>query len=545
MVPLKMNITYYNFRDNRYPVYGTGITAKNNSLLEAFYIIYGLNDMIRPNHNYSDDPTQNTTLYRLVSKIKEYNKNGFDGALSDIDEQEKNIIEELANVYNSVGVLLTGQPNLDMIILNRLDDNSLNRICQTNQEARKICNTDSFWTSRTVDRYGLTLGGADKIREDYLRGRSWQQYYQDVSTSLHQVKTPIHLFKNIYTAEELGYTDLLLLYIDRVLLGNHAALITNYAILNNLDNLINKLVERGYVRDETSVDQVLNWAKTQNRTDIVSLVVGHEDIEISDNTLFDILGWATENNYHNLVLFMLQKGVFPANYEDNYMIQWAASKGHKELLNELISRGADKSIDNNNPIRLAAAEGYPNIIYVLIEYPSVNPTANNNEAIIMASRNGHLGAVKALLLNNRVDPAARNNTPIIYASANGQADVVDFLLGQEGVDPSAQDNSALLEAASNGHLTVVDRLLRDPRVVPTQDMLLRAVMGQHERVANRLIRDPRVTLTPEIIDYTGDPDIANRLAQRLLPGQFYYPGISLPQGESTRIFRGSPSTGRK
>ena len=170
----------YQFEDRRYPVYGSGETAKKNALLEAFYRIYNIN-IIEPITDYSTDPSQAKRLATLLRQIEEYNKHGYTRLLSVVeDPNEKRIIDTLANVYNTTPIkklLLTGIANIDKQILNELSDEDLTTTCRTNSLAREICNNDSFWLNRTLKYYGNALGSADKIRENYLYGRSWQQYY--------------------------------------------------------------------------------------------------------------------------------------------------------------------------------------------------------------------------------------------------------------------------------------------------------------------------------------------------------------------------------
>ncbi len=71
----------------------------------------------------------------------------------------------------------TGLPATDIIILSELSDRDLINTCSSNKYLNDLCNNESFWMNRTVQRYGNMLGGAEDIRQ-YLPGNTtWKQYY--------------------------------------------------------------------------------------------------------------------------------------------------------------------------------------------------------------------------------------------------------------------------------------------------------------------------------------------------------------------------------
>ena len=71
----------------------------------------------------------------------------------------------------------TGFFDLDSIILNKLNDRDLASICQINKAASYICNDDRYWLNRTLFFFGRYLGGPENIRNNYLKGRTWKEYY--------------------------------------------------------------------------------------------------------------------------------------------------------------------------------------------------------------------------------------------------------------------------------------------------------------------------------------------------------------------------------
>ena len=72
----------------------------------------------------------------------------------------------------------TGFFDLDSIILNKLNDKDLAATCQVNKAASYICNDDRYWLNRTLFFFGRYLGGPENIRNNYLKGRTWQEYYK-------------------------------------------------------------------------------------------------------------------------------------------------------------------------------------------------------------------------------------------------------------------------------------------------------------------------------------------------------------------------------
>ena len=77
----------------------------------------------------------------------------------------------------------TNDKNLDMIIMNKLNDYELGRVCQTNSYAKSICDSDIFWLNRYITKYGKFLGTPEEIKK---RGvfNTWKQYYTSTKNVL-------------------------------------------------------------------------------------------------------------------------------------------------------------------------------------------------------------------------------------------------------------------------------------------------------------------------------------------------------------------------
>ena len=142
----------------------------------------------------------------------------------------------------------------------------------------------------------------------------------------------------------------------------------------------------------------------------------------------------------------------------------AARIGDVEIVDELINRGYDPSIDNNEAILVASSNGHLPVVDRLLQDERVDPSDLNNRAIILASENGHLRVVDRLLQDERVDPSDSDNLSIRRANEIGNLPVVERLLQDERIDPTDFNNRLIKNASESGYSPVVERLLRDYRV---------------------------------------------------------------------------------
>lgn len=70
--------------------------------------------------------------------------------------------------------MLTGNRDVDIMILNKLDDKDLVNACLTNKAADNVCNDDNFWFNRVLTTFpGVPLD----VLIQYKGNRSWSEYY--------------------------------------------------------------------------------------------------------------------------------------------------------------------------------------------------------------------------------------------------------------------------------------------------------------------------------------------------------------------------------
>lgn len=73
----------------------------------------------------------------------------------------------------------TGNKDIDRAILLKLDDVDLSNICQTDKYFKSLCSEESFWRTKTLQRFGNYLGDVSSI-EKYMikyKFKTWKSYY--------------------------------------------------------------------------------------------------------------------------------------------------------------------------------------------------------------------------------------------------------------------------------------------------------------------------------------------------------------------------------
>ncbi|MFC1603384.1 ankyrin repeat domain-containing protein, partial [Planctomycetota bacterium] len=124
-------------------------------------------------------------------------------------------------------------------------------------------------------------------------------------------------------------------------------------------------------------------------------------------------------------------------------IQRAAMAGHKDVVELLISKGADIDAGEVSPIQLAVENGHKDIAELLIAKGADIDVKNEtgNTLLHLAAQGAHKDVVE-LLVEKSVNINARNNegrAPTHLAAQRGQRDMIKLLL-EKGADVNAKDN---------------------------------------------------------------------------------------------------------
>jgi len=247
-------------------------------------------------------------------------------------------------------------------------------------------------------------------------------------------------------------------------------------------------------------DPILIWAIKNNRTDIAKLFIERgAEVNAKDifgNTPFDgdpILIWAIKNDDIELAKLLIEKGAdvnIAGEYGKTPLIV-AAEKGHKDIVQLLIDRGANVAgnhiliwaIENNHvdfaklliesgakvnakdifgktPLSMAAKKGHKDIVELLIEQGA---NVDGDPILIWAIENNHVDWLNFLIEKNANVNVQDNSgkTPLIIAAQSGHTEVVQLLIDRDA-NVNVQDNygnTPLSMAAEKGNKEIVKLLI--------------------------------------------------------------------------------------
>jgi len=145
-----------------------------------------------------------------------------------------------------------------------------------------------------------------------------------------------------------------------------------------------------------------------------------------DDPASDILSVASSRGIEDVVQMLLQEPSADPSYMDNYAIKWASFFGKTEVVRLLLAtRKVDVTAKNVALIK-ASGRGHTEVIRLLLEHGAC-AFAENNQAFCDASQHGHRDVLR-LLLKHGANPSVRDNYPLRVAIVNYHIDVVRFLL---------------------------------------------------------------------------------------------------------------------
>eukprot|EP00029_Vermamoeba_vermiformis_P004655 TRINITY_DN15220_c0_g1_i1.p1 TRINITY_DN15220_c0_g1~~TRINITY_DN15220_c0_g1_i1.p1 ORF type:complete len:429 (+),score=63.49 TRINITY_DN15220_c0_g1_i1:30-1316(+) len=232
-----------------------------------------------------------------------------------------------------------------------------------------------------------------------------------------------------------------------------------------------------------------------NQCEVIDLIMKHPDNNDQELFALDAIPRASKNGHLEAFKLLFQSLADTANQRHviSETMAQACTLGHKRIVDYLAPQAAN--IDITHGLQLAVQHKHNEIAVMMLDYerrvnnaeacssvlvtaathgnfaliplllatPSVDPTINDNEPIRMAAMKGSFHAVRILLKDKRVDPTALHNSPIRWAAIEGHTDIVALLLQDPRVDPTDKDNSALHMAVKNRHESVVLELLKSPK----------------------------------------------------------------------------------
>ncbi|XP_071636453.1 uncharacterized protein [Temnothorax longispinosus] len=255
----------------------------------------------------------------------------------------------------------------------------------------------------------------------------------------------------------------------------HAAVVEGH---KDIVNLLIKNKAQVDARDFTDITPLLAAVKVGNKEIVEILVANGANVNVKSNNMTPLFS-AIEHNHKEIVEVLLANGVnvdaecikslslaVLAGYSDIVeillknkilvntkitdmkftLLHLAAKRGHKDIVNALIARGAyidAITICDLTPLCFAAHGGYEEVVKILIaSKANVNIKSYDGTPLHLAAKNGHDKVVKVLLDNKaNIDiKDYKNRKPLELAVANGHLQVVKILLQYKKIDMDAKCN---------------------------------------------------------------------------------------------------------
>eukprot|EP01117_Protostelium_nocturnum_P001196 TRINITY_DN11518_c0_g1_i1.p1 TRINITY_DN11518_c0_g1~~TRINITY_DN11518_c0_g1_i1.p1 ORF type:complete len:362 (-),score=95.07 TRINITY_DN11518_c0_g1_i1:168-1253(-) len=166
-----------------------------------------------------------------------------------------------------------------------------------------------------------------------------------------------------------------------------------------------------------------------------------------------------------------------------------------ELLMLLLEVGkGNPGAYNNSLFRLAVKYDRIEVVKILLKDPRIDPTAFHSESLISSVRNENLEIFKMLINDGRVEVNTESNLALKIAVL-GNSEIFNLLLEHPSVDPSADDNRPLQEAAWKGKIDNIKVLLAHPKINLGRchyNLVASVASGCSLKVLKLLLKDHRI-----------------------------------------------------
>ena len=257
----------------------------------------------------------------------------------------------------------------------------------------------------------------------------------------------IHTPLTTETYRLIDFLDLIhVLYIHQVPCPEHDFLI-------QLSPAIQEYFSLFECQHNQQLDNVIKYFRIRKKLHLIDLKVPGGPTKVSVSQA-DIIS-ASQNGHLEIVQILLSSGA-NVHAKNDEALKWASINGRLEVVLVLLSAGADVHVDDDYPLQLASSNGHVEVVRVLLS-AGANVHVDDNYALRSASRHGHLEVVR-VLLSPGADVHADNDYALRLASRYGYLEVVRVLLSS-GANLHAEDDYSLQWAYNNGHLEVVKMLL--------------------------------------------------------------------------------------
>ena len=243
---------------------------------------------------------------------------------------------------------LTGLKEIDLMILSNLEDQDLVSYCRTNNEAKQICNDQTFWLNRLRSRFPqIDLELMKEVKEG-----SWSDVYMEMVQFVRSVNRDNWISKRkkegvisfqdkdtaLVEASKNGYTDIVK-YLVKEGANIHAYRDSALVMASEYGHLdiVNVLLKEGANNngaDWLGLDSALILASIFGHLDIVKFLVQNgADIHGQDDEAFRM---ASYNGQLEIVKYLVQNGA-NIHSRDDYALRSSSRNGHVEVVNYLKS----------------------------------------------------------------------------------------------------------------------------------------------------------------------------------------------------------------
>ncbi|XP_067668432.1 uncharacterized protein [Haliotis asinina] len=216
------------------------------------------------------------------------------------------------------------------------------------------------------------------------------------------------------------------------------------------------------------------WAALWRHRDVVELLVSRgADVSLVDVYGNNILHWACMGGDRTTVEFVLSLDGVDVNSRGGVgrtPVMWAAWRGHRDVVELLVSRGADVSLvdgGGNNILHLACMGGDRKTVEFVLSLDAVDVNSRGGVGmtpVMWAAWRGHRDVVE-LLVSRGADVSlvdGGGNNILHLACMGGDRKTVESVLSLDAVDVNARNNfgeTAADVARGWGHRQLSDLLL--------------------------------------------------------------------------------------
>ena len=325
---------------------------------------------------------------------------------------------------------LTKNKDVDLLILEKLSDKDLIRICLVNAYARKLSYNEDFWRRRFITRFGA------EFMKWKNKDRTWREFYLAIIRNIYRYSltgTVENIEGGLEESAFKGQKDLVDFFIAKGAKNFENGV--EAAIRGKNKDIVYYLISKGVNRGWNGF---LDRAAETGDRELVDFFISK-----GANDWDDALVMASEGGHKELVDFFISKGA----KKWNAALSAAAEGGHKELVDFFISKGAKKW---NDALRKATKARNKELISFFL----AKGATNLNEGVVDAIRGGDVQLVEFFL--DKGGKIIDWNDALDWALRFNRVDMAMYIINKgESKRVKFDFDDALSTVAFNGNLELV------------------------------------------------------------------------------------------